>query len=72
MIANHCDRNTTWQQISAEDLIYVFIYGDLSGSNIIVDPVRYKVVAILDWEYARYYPKEHEIPYYKRPILLGA
>jgi aminoglycoside phosphotransferase (APT) family kinase protein len=72
MIANHCDRNTTWQQISAEDFIYVFIHGDLSGSNIIVDPVTYKVVAILDWEYAGYYPKEHEIPYYERPIPSGA
>jgi hypothetical protein len=72
MIANHCDRNTTWQQISAEDLIYVFIYSNLSGSNIIVNLVRYKVVAILDWEYARYYLKEHEILYYKRLILLRA
>jgi thiamine kinase-like enzyme len=52
--------------------IYVFIHGDLSRSNIIVNPVTYKVVAILDWEYAGYYPKEHEIPYYERPIPSGA
>jgi hypothetical protein len=34
--------------------------------------VTYKVVAILDKEYTRYYPKEHEIPYYERPVLLRA
>jgi aminoglycoside phosphotransferase len=72
MVTNHCDRNTTWRQISAKDSIYVFCHGDLSGSNIIVDPVTYKVVAILDWEYAGYYPKEHEIPYYERPMPSGA
>ncbi|KAF4614337.1 hypothetical protein G7Y89_g15400 [Cudoniella acicularis] len=72
MITNHCDRNTTWQRISAEDFIYVFCHGDLSGSNVIVDPMTHKVVAILDWEYGGYYPKEHEIPYYEKPIPSGA
>jgi len=72
MVTNHCDRNTTWQQILVEDFIYVFIHGDLSSSKIIVDPVTYKVIAILDWEYAGYYPKEHEIPYYERSMPSAA
>lgn len=72
LVTNHCDHNTTWRRILAKDPIYVFCHGDLSASNIIVDPVTYKVVAILDWEYAGYYPEEHEIPFYERRIPSGA
>lgn len=72
IVTNECDQNTTWQQVSAEDFIYVFVHGDLSGSNIMVDPVTLKITAILDWEFAGYYPREHEIPYYQRPIPSGA
>ncbi|KAH8674417.1 kinase-like domain-containing protein [Tricladium varicosporioides] len=72
MVTNHCDRNTIWQQISAEDFRYVFCHRDLSGSNIIVDPVTCKITAILDWEFSGFYPKEHEIPYYEKPIPSGA
>jgi len=72
MVTNHCDRNTIWQRISAKDSKYVFCHRDLSGSNIIVDPTTFKITAILDWEFSGFYPQEHEIPFYVKPIPAGA
>ena len=71
-VTNHCDRNTTWQRISADDDIYVFCHCDLSDENIMVDPVTLKVLAIIDWEFSGFYPEEHEIPFYERRKPSGA
>lgn len=35
-------------------------HGDLTASNIIVDPRTIRIKAVLDWEFAGYYPKESE------------
>ena len=35
-------------------------HGDLTASNIIVDPQSIRVKAVLDWEFAGYYPREFE------------
>jgi len=72
MVADSCDRNTIWHRISAKDSRYVFCHCDLSGSNIIVDPITLKIVAILDWEFSGFYPQEHEIPFYEKSIPSGA
>lgn len=45
---------------------YVFCHDDLSVSNIIVDPKTFKVNAILDWEYAGFYPAYFEGQFWRR------
>lgn len=44
---------------------YVFCHGDLSRNNILVDPVSFKIRAIIDWESAGFYPENWEIPLWK-------
>jgi aminoglycoside phosphotransferase (APT) family kinase protein len=45
----------------------VFCHNDLSANNVIVDPDSLKIKAIIDWEYAGFYPPEFEAPFYRRP-----
>ena len=44
----------------------VFNHGDLSTYNVVVDPKTLKVTAILDWEYAGFYPEQFEGKFFKR------
>ncbi|KAH6635622.1 kinase-like domain-containing protein [Chaetomium sp. MPI-SDFR-AT-0129] len=46
---------------------YVFCHNDLSQHNVIVDPDTLKIKAIIDWEYAGFYPAYFEMPFYTRP-----
>jgi hypothetical protein len=46
---------------------FVFCHNDLSQHNILVDEDTLQITAILDWEYAGFYPKEFEGAFYKRP-----
>ena len=48
-----------------EDL--VFCHNDFSTHNTIVDPDTLKVNAIIDWEYAGFYPPEFEGMFFRRP-----
>ena len=48
----------------SEDL--VFNHGDFSTYNVIVDPLTLKVKAILDWEYAGFYPEQFEGNFFER------
>lgn len=45
---------------------YVFCHNDLSQHNIIVDPETLRITAIVDWEYAGFYPARFEMPFYLR------
>lgn len=45
---------------------YVFCHNDLSQQNIIVNPDTLKINAIVDWEYAGFYPSRFEWPFYNR------
>src|SRR4051812_38759030 len=49
----------------SEDL--VFCHNDLSTHNVIVDPETLKIKAIIDWEYAGFYPAEFEGMFFRRP-----
>ncbi|KAG9227965.1 hypothetical protein BJ875DRAFT_294567 [Amylocarpus encephaloides] len=56
----------------SEDL--VFCHNDFSTHNVMVDPETLKVNAILDWEYAGFFPQEFEGTYSRRPgpsVALG-
>ena len=44
----------------------VFCHNDLSANNVIVDPATLKIKAIIDWEYAGFFPAEFERPFYLR------
>jgi hypothetical protein len=44
----------------------VFCHNDLQAANVIVDPATLKINAIIDWEYAGFYPPEFERPFYSR------
>ncbi|KAL8357450.1 hypothetical protein RB598_002321 [Gaeumannomyces tritici] len=45
----------------------VFCHNDLSANNIIVDPYTLRIKAIIDWEYAGFFPPEFDKPFYLRP-----
>ncbi|KJA13873.1 hypothetical protein HYPSUDRAFT_195512 [Hypholoma sublateritium FD-334 SS-4] len=46
---------------------FVMCHNDLSQHNIIVDEVTLKINAILDWEYAGFFPPEFDRAFYLRP-----
>ncbi|KAI9842952.1 MAG: hypothetical protein M1837_006689 [Sclerophora amabilis] len=60
----------TWSQRrdskGIEDEEYVFCHNDLSQHNIIVDPDTLKIKAIVDWEFAGFWPKWFEAAFWKR------
>ena len=66
--------NREWSAPHSEGSQYVFCHNDLSQHNIIVDASSLKIKAIIDWEYAGFYPPCFEAPFYKRPgpsVALG-
>lgn len=54
-----------WQRKVSKNHEYVFCHNDLS-QHIVVDPETLKITAIIDWEYAGFYPEYFEGPFYKR------
>jgi hypothetical protein len=55
-----------WKMKPSESEELVYNHGDFSTYNVIVDPVTLKVKAILDWEYAGFYPEQFEGKFFKR------
>lgn len=45
----------------------VFSHNDLTEANVLVDRENLKIKAIIDWEFAGFYPPEFDRPFYKRP-----
>ncbi|KAJ8607718.1 hypothetical protein MRB53_040106 [Persea americana] len=56
----------SWDILKSESEEYVFCHNDLGQQNVIVDPSSLKINAIIDWEYAGFYPAKFEKPYYER------
>ncbi|CAL5872007.1 uncharacterized protein PFLUO_LOCUS6264 [Penicillium psychrofluorescens] len=56
-----------WPRKVSQNGKYVFCHNDLSQHNIIVDPRTLKIRAIVDWEYAGFFPEHFEWPFYERP-----
>jgi hypothetical protein len=54
-----------WPSTVKDTPKYVFCHTDLDRQNILVDPVTYEIVSILDWETAGFFPQEWELPYWK-------
>jgi tRNA A-37 threonylcarbamoyl transferase component Bud32 len=56
------DNRATWSpKQSSRGQEYVFCHGDLSRSNIILDPDTLGVKCIIDWECAGFFPAEFEL-----------
>lgn len=65
-VARLTDRDA-WELRDADrDDAYVFCHNDLSQNNVLVDPATLRITAILDWEYAGFYPPEFDRPFYHR------
>lgn len=46
----------SWKTIPLNEPAYIFQHGDLSAHNIMMDPVTFEVKALIDWEYAGFFP----------------
>ncbi|KAI2368407.1 hypothetical protein LOY91_004520 [Ophidiomyces ophidiicola] len=58
-----------WNRITAADDDIVMCHNDLSPHNILVDPTddSFPITAIIDWEYAGFFPAEFELPLWQCP-----
>lgn len=45
-----------WRTLPLEEAKYVFQHGDIAAHNIILNPQTLQVTALIDWEYAGYFP----------------
>ena len=50
----------------SESRAYVFCHNDLSEYNVVLDTASGRIKAILDWEFAGYWPAYCEAPMYRR------
>ncbi|KJZ77189.1 hypothetical protein HIM_03510 [Hirsutella minnesotensis 3608] len=53
-----------WPSITIDTDEYVLCHTDLDRQNILVDPNTFRIVSILDWETAGFFPQEWELPYW--------
>ncbi|OAA63656.1 Protein kinase-like domain protein [Niveomyces insectorum RCEF 264] len=51
--------------MGASEDAFVFCHNDLDRQNILVDPQTFRIVCLLDWETAGFYPAEWELLYLK-------
>ncbi|KAG6091009.1 hypothetical protein E4U14_001344 [Claviceps sp. LM454 group G7] len=51
-----------WPSMTKDTDEYVLCHTDLDRQNILVDPNTFKIVSILDWETAGFFPQEWELP----------
>lgn len=53
-----------WPRMEKEAEEYVFCHNDLGSHNIFVNSV-FKMVCIIDWEFAGFFPSEFELPLWR-------
>ena len=59
-------KNDKWNLKASDTEEYVFCHNDLSQNNIILDSDTFKIRAIIDWEYAGFFPAYFEKEIYMR------
>ena len=65
--------NERWDVPEAvTDEEYVFCHNDLSQYNVLVDPESLRINAVIDWEYAGFWPEWFEMPLWRRVGPSGA
>lgn len=57
----------TWPRLTSEEPRFVLCHNDLSQANIFIHPTTHRIVAIVDWEYAGYYPPQFETRLWRSP-----
>lgn len=60
------DTRDTWPRKTSDKEEYVFCHNDLSQANIIVDPETLKIKAIVEWEYAGFWPEWFKMRIWER------
>ncbi|OAL74410.1 hypothetical protein A7D00_2443 [Trichophyton violaceum] len=58
--------NDDWEPQQSDKDDFVFCHNDLSQNNVIVDPNSLKIRAIIDWEYAGFYPAYFDRSFFRR------
>lgn len=61
------DKRSCWSRKSSLEQEFVFCHNDLSQHNIFVDPGTFDITAIIDWEFAGFFPIKFEIPFWRQP-----
>lgn len=56
-----------WRMKKRDSKDLVFCHNDLSTHNVIVDPDTLTIKAIIDWEYAGFFPQDFEGLFFRRP-----
>ncbi|KAJ2892720.1 hypothetical protein MKZ38_009436 [Zalerion maritima] len=52
----------TWGRISSTSDCFVLCHNDLGPQNIFIKPDTFQIVAIIDWEFAGFFPPYFELP----------
>ena len=60
--------NDDWSYLRrpSETEEFSFCHNDLSQANVMVDPISLKIKAVLDWEYAGFYPGFFDSRFFER------
>lgn len=61
-----------WEGRKGREGEFVFCHGDLSQTNVIVDPETLRVEGVVDWEYGGFWPEYFETPYFRDSRPSGA
>lgn len=54
-----------WERITSNSDCFVLCHNDLGPQNIFVCPQTFRIVGIIDWEFAGYFPPYFELPLWK-------
>jgi thiamine kinase-like enzyme len=54
-----------WQRVYSEADDFVLCHNDLGPQNILIHPVSFEIVGIIDWEFAGYFPQYFELPLWR-------
>lgn len=71
-VVNPLPRSTSWSPIRSPTAEFVFCHCDLGWNNIFIDNDYPRIRAILDWEYAGFWPAYFELPYFRDLRATGA
>ncbi|KAK5992017.1 hypothetical protein PT974_05413 [Cladobotryum mycophilum] len=52
----------SWERITSEADDFALIHNDLGPQNIFICPKTFRIVSIVDWEFAGFFPDYYELP----------
>ncbi|CAK7266802.1 hypothetical protein SEPCBS57363_002277 [Sporothrix epigloea] len=60
-----------WPRIESKEDDFVFEHNELDQRNILVDPETFRIVSIIDWEAAGFFPEDWELLKWKSKEVSG-